>query len=135
MIALRIAAIMRADTPSLSPDTPIRRAVAILVEARAAAAAVCDDDGALAGILTQKDCFRPTLQASYYQEWKGTVGDYMTTTLVTLPAISDLMTAADLGFMAKAFIDRNHEPGFDGPLPCGLHRRGSPGLQATRPGV
>lgn len=26
----------------------------------------------------------------------------------------DLMTAADLGFMAKAFIDRNHEPGFDG---------------------
>jgi len=26
----------------------------------------------------------------------------------------DLMTASDLGFMAKAFIDRNHEPSFDG---------------------
>ncbi|HZG20538.1 MAG TPA: haloacid dehalogenase type II [Herbaspirillum sp.] len=26
----------------------------------------------------------------------------------------DLMTASDLGFMAKAFIDRGHEPGFDG---------------------
>lgn len=26
----------------------------------------------------------------------------------------DLMTAADLGFMGKAFIDRNHEPSFDG---------------------
>lgn len=26
----------------------------------------------------------------------------------------DMMTASDLGFMAKAFIDRNHEPSFDG---------------------
>ncbi|WP_443114659.1 haloacid dehalogenase type II [Herbaspirillum seropedicae] len=26
----------------------------------------------------------------------------------------DLMTASDLGFMGKAFIDRNHEPSFDG---------------------
>ncbi|PMR66972.1 haloacid dehalogenase type II [Halomonas heilongjiangensis] len=26
----------------------------------------------------------------------------------------DLMTASDLGFMAKAFIDRGHEPTFDG---------------------
>jgi 2-haloacid dehalogenase len=26
----------------------------------------------------------------------------------------DLMTASDLGFMAKAFIDRSHEPACDG---------------------
>ncbi|MFH8135766.1 haloacid dehalogenase type II [Pantoea osteomyelitidis] len=26
----------------------------------------------------------------------------------------DMMTASDLGFMAKAFIDRGHEPAFDG---------------------
>jgi len=26
----------------------------------------------------------------------------------------DLMTASDLGFMAKAFIDRAHEPAFEG---------------------
>jgi len=41
----------------------------------------------------------------------------------------DLMTASDLGFMAKAFIDRNHEPAFEG---YGVHRitdvRQLPGL-------
>ena len=30
----------------------------------------------------------------------------------------DLMTASDLGFMAKAFIDRNHEPAFEGYGVC-----------------
>jgi len=28
------------------------------------------------------------------------------------------MTASDLGFMAKAFIDRNHEPAFEGYGVC-----------------
>lgn len=41
----------------------------------------------------------------------------------------DLMTATDLGFMARTFIDRNHEPAFDG---YGVHRitdvRQLPGL-------
>jgi len=30
----------------------------------------------------------------------------------------DLMTASDLGFMARAFIDRNHEPAFEGYGVC-----------------
>jgi 2-haloacid dehalogenase len=30
----------------------------------------------------------------------------------------DLMTASDLGFLAKAFIDRNHEPAFEGYEVC-----------------
>ncbi len=53
MTEYSIASIMRADGPTLTPDTPIRRAAALLVEARVPAAVVLADDGALAGILTQ----------------------------------------------------------------------------------
>ncbi|MCT2538962.1 CBS domain-containing protein [Sedimentimonas flavescens] len=90
------------DMPVLQPDMPIRRAVAILVQENAAAAAVIDDSGALKGLLSQKDCFRPTLNASYYQEWTGTVADFMTTNLMTLPVSTDITDAAE-AFLTHSF--------------------------------
>lgn len=114
-----IESITRTDTLLVTADMAIRRAVALMVEGHAAGAPVVDDGGALCGILTQKDCFRPTLQASYYQEWKGTVGDYMTTRVVSLPASADLMTAAE------AFLEHPHRifPVVDGDRVIGLLRR------------
>lgn len=114
-----IGAIMRTDLPVLTADTPIRRAVAVLVRQRAAAAPVVDETGALCGILTQKDCFRPALNASYYQEWRGTVADYMSRSVVTLTASADLATAAE------AFLTLPHRvfPVLDGDRPVGLLRR------------
>lgn len=97
-----VAALMRADCPMLTADMPIRRAVALLAEGGFAAAPVVDDSGALTGILTQKDCFRPALHASYHQEWSGTVADHMTHGAVTLTATDDLMLAA------TAFADHPH---------------------------
>ncbi|MGO4906767.1 CBS domain-containing protein [Pseudorhodobacter sp. W20_MBD10_FR17] len=88
-------ALLQSGVPTLTPDTPIRRAVALLVQHNLPAAAVLDDSGALRGILSQKDCFRPALHASYYQEWKGTVAEYMTAKVITLTASSDIITAAE----------------------------------------
>lgn len=93
--AARIRTLMQTGGPVLTPDMPIRRAVALLVEHGAAAAPVTDASGALTGILTQKDCFRPALHASYYQEWTGTVADHMTKGAVTLAASDDLITAVE----------------------------------------
>ncbi len=87
--------LVRNDLPVLTPDMPIRRAVAMLVQGQASAAAVIDDSGALLGILSQKDCFRPSLNASYYQEWKGTVADFMTRNVMTLDANIDVIAAAE----------------------------------------
>lgn len=92
----RIGAIMREDIPTLTPDTPIRRAVALLIDKRAAAGAVVGDDGRLAGILTQKDCFRPALHASYYREWKGTVADHMSREVVSVDTEDDLIHVAEM---------------------------------------
>lgn len=98
----RIDQLLFTGYPEIAPETPIRRAAALLVEAHAAAAPVVDADGMIVGIVTQKDCFRSALSASYYQEWKGTVADHMTTEVRSLPPDTDLATAAN------AFLDHPH---------------------------
>ncbi|SIN77078.1 CBS domain-containing protein [Vannielia litorea] len=96
MAQFPVASILRADGPTLTAPMPIRQAVALLVEARAAAAPVLRDDGKLAGILSQKDCFGPALHASYHQEWAGRVADYMSERVVTLDAGDDVVRAAEM---------------------------------------
>ncbi len=97
-----IAHIMQTDFPRLSPSTPIREAVAVLARSQAPAAPVIDDRDGLVGILTEKDCFRPMLNASYYQQWSGSAGDYMSREVVTLPSDLDFVSAAE------EFLARSH---------------------------
>ena len=97
-----VSDIMRTDIVTLTPATPIRRAVALLVEGEAAAAPVLSEDGGLAGLLTQKDCFRPALHAGYYRDWTGNVADHMTAEVVTVDAGEDVMHAAEM------FLDLPH---------------------------
>jgi len=96
----RIDSVMQKDVIRLSPDTPIREAVAALVNKRAQLASVVDDTGALIGVITQKDCFRSALNASYYRQWRGSVKDYMMTEIETLDATTDFVTAA------QTFLDK-----------------------------
>ena len=114
-----VGAIMRTDIPTMTVGTPIRRAVAVLVDARAAAAPVLGDDGELIGILTQKDCFRPALHASYHREWTGTVGDHMSTAVVAVGVEDEVIRVAEM------FLDHPHRvfPVLDGARVSGLVHR------------
>ena len=98
----RIASIMQTDVIRLRAETPIREAISTLISANVSAAPVVDDSGALIGILSQKDCFKSALNASYYQQWSGTVGDHLTTNVETLNAETDFVTAAD-AFLSKPY--------------------------------
>ena len=98
----RIDSVMKKDVIRFSPDMAIRDAVAELVNRKAQLGSVLDDTGALIGILTQKDCFRSALNASYYRQWRGAVKDYMTTEIETLDASTDFVTAAET-FLNKPF--------------------------------
>lgn len=102
MTEYRVGAIMRRDNPTLTAEMPIRRAAALLVEARAAAAAVLGDDGRLAGILTQKDCFRPALHASYHREWTGQVGAQMSPEVIAVDVDDEVIRVAEM------FLDHPH---------------------------
>ncbi|MDG4647321.1 CBS domain-containing protein [Roseibacterium sp. SDUM158017] len=94
--ALKVRAGMETDIVRLSPGDPIRQAVAALVASGASAAPVVEADGALCGILTEKDCFRSVLHASYYQEWRGTVSEHLSRNVVTIEASEDMVRAAEV---------------------------------------
>ena len=96
----RIDSVMQKDIIRLTPETAIRDAVAALVNKKAPLASVLDDTGTLIGVITQRDCFRSALNASYYRQWRGSAKDYMTTEVETLDASTDFVTAA------QAFLDR-----------------------------
>lgn len=96
MTDFTIRSIMRQDYPTLAPDMPIQKAVTLLVENDAPAAPVTDNDGSLIGVLTQKDCFRPVLQAAYFQDWRGLVSDHMSEEVITIDPEHDVVHAAEL---------------------------------------
>jgi CBS domain-containing protein len=96
----RIDSVMQTEFPTLRLHTPIREAVALFVNSRWSAAPVVDEKGALVGIMSQKDCFRSALNASYYRQWSGTVEEHCSMMVDTLSVETDLVTAAE------AFIDK-----------------------------
>lgn len=96
------ATLMQVEFPRLSPTMPIRDAAAGLVAAGLSGAPVVDDTGAIVGMLTQKDCFRAALNASYYRQWSGTVREAMGRGALTLAADTELVAAA------QAFLDHPH---------------------------
>lgn len=96
----RIDSVMRTEFPTLRLEMPIREAVALFVNSGWSAAPVVDDKGALVGIMSQKDCFRSALNASYYQQWSGTVAEHYSHEVDTLDVETDLVSAA------QCFIDK-----------------------------
>ena len=90
-----VADCMKVDLVTLSPDTEIVRAVAILLENRVSGASVLDASGELVGVLSKRDCLRAALNASYYKQWGGVVADYMSLKPETLDADLDLVDAAE----------------------------------------
>lgn len=119
MTEYAIGQIMRTDIPSFTAETSIRRAVAVLVDTRSAAAPVVGDDGRLIGILSQKDCFRPALHASYHREWTGSVADHMSPEVVTVDTGYEVIRVAEM------FIEYPHRvfPVLDDTRVAGLVHR------------
>jgi len=91
----RIRDYMATEVVTVSPDMEILRAMELLLERRFSGAPVVDEGGRLVGVLSKKDCLRAALNGSYHQEWGGVVADYMSTTVETLDANLDLVSAAE----------------------------------------
>ena len=98
----RIDDYMATRLVTLQPGIEINHAVKLLLDGRISGAPVVDDKGRLVGVLSKKDCLKAALNSSYYQEWGGTVADYMATEIETLEADMDLVQAAER-FLASHF--------------------------------
>jgi len=62
---------------TLSPDMNLLEAVEVLLERRISGAPVVDSKGNLVGILSEQDCLRAALGATYYGDLGGLVSDHM----------------------------------------------------------
>jgi CBS domain-containing protein len=90
-----VADYMATDLVTLPPEMEINRATAILLDKGYSGAPVVDGAMKLVGVLSKKDCLRAALNASYFQDWGGSVADYMSADVETLDADLDLMQAAE----------------------------------------
>ena len=84
---------------TFKPETEVLDAVHTLVDKRIAGAPVVDDEGSLVGMLSEFDCMKVVLGASYHGNAGGPIRDYMTTDTQTVDA---QMNIVDL---AQVFVD------------------------------
>lgn len=77
---------MTTDIVTLKPDMDVLQAVHILLRHNISGAPVVDSQGALVGMLTERDCMKAALDAAFHQQSAGTVRDFMATDVVAVPA-------------------------------------------------
>ncbi len=77
---------MSANLVTFETDMDILAAISQLVQKRISGAPVVDKRGNLVGILSEKDCLRVALQASYHAESAGAVSEYMHREVKTVDA-------------------------------------------------
>jgi CBS domain-containing protein len=92
---LRVRDYMTVDLHVVGPDTEIMTAVHKLVALNISGLLVVDDSGALAGILTERDCIDVALHAGYFDEAGGRVRNFMVRDVQTIDADLSLLDLAD----------------------------------------
>jgi CBS domain-containing protein len=87
---------------TFTPEMDVLDAVHLLVQHRVAGAPVVDDHGSLIGMLSELDCMKVALNASYHGNWGGPVAEYMSGNPQTVDAE---MSIVDL---AQVFVDSGY---------------------------
>ena len=94
---------MERHVQTISPDTDIMDAVDFLLEKRVTGALVADASGKLVGMLTEYDCLKLLTHGDARGEApSGTVRDYMSTNVQSIPPTMDIYYCAGL-FMNVSF--------------------------------
>lgn len=93
---------MARDLISFYPETDVLDAIHDLVTHRIAGAPVVDHHGELVGMLSEFDCMKVALDASYYGQRGGPVSDYMTKEVQTVDAEMNIVDLAER-FTASRF--------------------------------
>jgi len=93
----KVSECMDQVVPTLSPDTPIMKAVSFLLRHRVTGAPVVDYKGTLLGIITETDLLRLiTKGVASMPPTKAKVSDFMTSTVITVPSTVDVYYVAGL---------------------------------------
>ncbi len=94
-----VADIMATRLITVPSDMNIHEAIRILLDKRISGAPVVDENGALVGMLSKKDCLKIVFSSQYHDDWGGPVSDFMSAPVETLDPDLDLVS------VAQAFLD------------------------------
>ena len=75
---------MSKDPVTFGPETAIYDAVHTLLQNKITGATVLNEDGSLAGVVSEMDLLKALEEISYYNQGDGRVGDYMNTDVVVI---------------------------------------------------
>ncbi len=99
----KVADFMDTVVPTLNPETRIIEAVDFLLHHRVTGAPVVDAGGGLVGIITETDLLRLVTEGIHGRPpTEGTVAEYMTTDVVTVPPTVDVYYVAGI-FLKNKF--------------------------------
>lgn len=100
--SVRVKDFMQKDFVRLSPDDNMFHAVQVLVHKEIPAAVVMDERDNLVGVLSETDCVRVVLDASYNERPPGMVSEYMTSNVDTIDVDANLLDTAEV-FRSKTY--------------------------------
>jgi len=83
-----------AQPVTVKPDTNIFELIHELLVHKVSGATVVDDDNNILGVISEIDCLKAILNGSYYNEINGTVADFMTTEIDSVPCNVDILAVA-----------------------------------------
>ncbi|MFZ0256874.1 MAG: CBS domain-containing protein [Gammaproteobacteria bacterium] len=87
---------MSANLVTFTPHMDVLNAIQVLVDHRISGAPVVDETGNVVGVLSQKDCLRVALEASYHGEWGGRVSEFMSRNAKTVEAETSILEVAEM---------------------------------------
>jgi CBS domain-containing protein len=105
MITASIADCMSKEFARIHPQMPVVQAAKLLIRHAALGGPVVDADGLLLGWLSEQDCLRVAVQVAYYNQRVATVGDIMSSDVLSVRGDMDPMALAQqmLGDKPKSY--------------------------------
>jgi CBS domain-containing protein len=87
---------MKRDVVTVTRNAELTRVVRLLVEKDISGVVVVDEDGRVAGIVTERDCIETMTSSGYFDQLGGPISDYMSTSVVTVNPNDNLIDVATL---------------------------------------
>ncbi|MCP4407822.1 MAG: CBS domain-containing protein [Gammaproteobacteria bacterium] len=87
---------MSASLVTFTPEMGVLRAINMLIKNRISGAPVVDKTGDLVGVLSEQDCLKIALTASYHGESAGRVAEYMQPIVKTVDADASMVEVATM---------------------------------------
>jgi len=92
---IKVSDYMSTTLVTFTESTSIFEAIKTMVEARITSAPVMNGAGQMVGMFSERDCMNIAIGATYNQVMGGSVGEYMSTEIITIKEESNILEVAN----------------------------------------